>query len=205
MPTAKQRIERAQRARANGARSHGPKPAAGLHRARTAGIRTGLYTTSVSGICPESNAEFLPFHARLLAHWQPRTSQAELLVKQLITVLWDIRILQSGYNMFLSRLFESVAATSPYAGDPAKLTIEACKLALAATGGTVARVQARLGACFRTRARLEHEILRLERSAPTSAPSQKLLKMNTQPYADVIEKTPLPMARPRHQHLVHRK
>ena len=204
MPTAQQRIERAQRARANGAKSRGPKTAAGLHRARTASIKTGLYTTSVSGICPESNEAFLPFHAQLLAHWQPKSSQAELLVNQLITVLWDIRILQNGYNIFLSGLFESVAATSPHAGDPAKLTIEACKLALATAGGTVARIQARLGACFRTRARLEQQILRLEKKAPTSVPSQKVLKIRTQPYADIVEKTPLPPVRPRHQHLVHR-
>ena len=95
MPTAQQRTERAQRARANGAKSRGPKTAAGLHRARTASIKSGLYTTSVSGICPESNAAFLPFHAKLLADWQPKTSEAELLVNQLITALWDTQILQN--------------------------------------------------------------------------------------------------------------
>ena len=205
MPTAQQRTERAQRARANGARSRGPKTAAGLHRARTASIKSGLYTTSVSGICPESNEVFLPFHAKLLAYWNPQTAQAELLVNQLITVLWDIRLLQNGYSIYMSELVETLAATSPHAGDPAKLTIEATKLALSIYGGTIARFQARLGACFRTRARIEREITRLEKQPPTSAPSQKVLKIHSQPYAAVVEKQALPLARPRHQHQVHRK
>ena len=205
MPTAQQRTERAQRARANGAKSRGPKTAAGLHRARTASIKSGLYTTSVSGICPESNAEFLPFHAKLLADWNPKTTQAELLVNQLITVLWDIRLLQNGYTIYLSELLETLAATSPHAGDPVKLTLEAQMLALSFYGGTVNRFQARLAACFRTRARLERELLRLEKQPATSAPSQKVLKINTKPYAALVEKTQLPLARPRHQHSVHRK
>jgi hypothetical protein len=205
MPTAQQRTERARRARANGAKSRGPKTAAGLHRARTASIRSGLYTTSVSGICPESNEAFLPFHAKLLADWQPKTCQAEILVNQLITVLWDIRLLQFGYNIYMSELAETLAATSPYADDPAKLIIAAQKLAMNTFCGTAARFQARLAACFRTRARLERELLRLEKHPPTSAPSQKVLKINSQPYAALVEKTPLPLARPRHQHTVHRK
>ena len=129
MPTAQQRTERAQRARANGAKSRGPKTAAGLHRARTASIKSGLYTTSVSGICPESNAAFLPFHAKLLADWRPKTSEAELLVNQLITALWDAQILQNGYLIYMSELVHTLAATSPYAADPAKLILEAQKLA----------------------------------------------------------------------------
>jgi hypothetical protein len=205
MPTAQQRTERAQRARANGAKSRGPKTAAGLHRCRTASIKSGLYTTSVSGICPESNEAFLPFHARLLADWNPKTAHAELLVNQLITVLWDIRLLQFGYNLYMSELADTLAATSPHAGDPLKLTIEATKLALKIDGGTIARFQARLGACFRTRARLERELLRLEKRPTTSGPSQKVLKIHSQPYAALVEKTPLPLARPRHQHSVHRK
>ena len=187
MPTAQQRTERAQRARANGAKSRGPKTAAGLHRARTASIKSGLYTTSVSGICPESNEAFLPFHAKLLAYWQPQTSQAEILVNQLITVLWDTRLVQFGYNLYMSELADTLAATSPYADDPAKLIFEAQKLAVNIYGGTVARFQARLGACFRTRARLERELLRLEKHPGTSAPSQKSLKISTKPYAALVE------------------
>ena len=180
MPTAQQRTERAQRARANGAKSRGPKTAAGLHRARTASRKTGLYTTSVSGICPESNAAFLPFHARLLAGWNPQTSEAELLVNQLITVLWDTQLLQNGYIIYMSELVETLAATSPYAGDQAKLILEAEKLAVSTCGGTVARFQARLGACFRTQARLERELLRLEKQPRTPAPPHKILKTNVQ-------------------------
>ena len=187
MPTAHQRTERAQRARANGAKSRGPKTAAGLHRARTASIKTGLYTTSVSGICPESNAAFLPFHAKLLAYWQPKTSQAELLVNQLITALWDVQILQNGYNIFMSELVETLAATAPYAGDPAKLIIEAQKLAINTLGGTVARFQARISACNRAHHRIERELLRLEKNHHTSAPSQKSLKINTKPYASLVQ------------------
>jgi hypothetical protein len=187
MPTAQQHLERAQRARANGAKSRGPKTAAGLHRARTASMRSGLYTTSVSGICPESNEAFLPFHAKLLAHWNPKTAQAELLVNQLITVLWDHRLLQNGYTIYMSELVETLAATSPHAGDPVKLTIEATKLALKIDGGTIARFQARLGACFRTRDRIVRQLLRLEKQPPTSAPSQKVLKINSQPYAALVQ------------------
>jgi hypothetical protein len=205
MPTAQQRTERAQRARANGAKSRGPKTAAGLHRARTASIKSGLYTTSVSGICPESNAAFLPFHAKFLADWQPKTSHAELLVNQLITVLWDIRLLQNGYTIYMSELVETLAATSPNAGDPLKLTLEAQMLALSFYGGTVTRFLARLAACFRTRDRIERQLTRLAKQPPTSAPSQKVLKLNSQPYAALVEKQPLPLARPRHQHQVHRK
>jgi hypothetical protein len=181
MPTAQQRTERAQRARANGAKSRGPKTAAGLHRARTASIRSGLYTTSVSGICPESNEAFLPFHAKLLAHWNPKTAQAELLVNQLITVLWDLRLLQNGYTIYMSELVETLAATSPHAGDPAKLIIEAEKLALNTGGGTVARFHARIRACNRAHHRIERELLRVEKTRPTSGPSQKSLKTQTQP------------------------
>ena len=98
-----------------------------------------------------------------------------------------------------------LADTSPYADDPAKLILEAQKLAVNTYCGTVARFQARLAACFRTRARLERELLRLEKRPATSAPSQKMLKINSQPYAALVEKPPLPLARPRHQHSVHRK
>jgi hypothetical protein len=181
MPTAQQRTERAQRARANGAKSRGPKTAAGLHRARTASIKTGLYTTSVSGICPESNAVFLPFHAKLLAGLAPKTAQAERLANQLITVLWDARILQNGYIIYMSELVETLAATSPHAGDPAKLIIEAEKLAMNTYGGTVDRFQARISACNRTRHRIERELHRLEKNRHTSGPSQKSLKTQTQP------------------------
>ena len=187
MQTAQQRTERAQRARVNGAKSRGPKTAAGLHRARTASIKTGLYTTSVSGICPESNEAFLPFHAKLLAYWQPQTSQAEILVNQLITVLWDTRLLQFGYNLYMSELADTLAATSPYADDPAKLIFEAQRLAVNTYCGTVARFQARLGACFRTRARIERQLHRFEKHPPTSAPSQKMLKINSQPYAALVQ------------------
>jgi hypothetical protein len=181
MPTAQQRLERAQRARANGAKSRGPKTTAGLHRARTASIKTGLYTTSVSGICPESNAAFLPFHAKLLAYWQPQTSEAELLVNQLITALWDAQILHNGYRIYMNSLVDTLAATSPYADDPAKLIIEAQKLALNTDGGTVARFQARISACNRAHHRIERELHRLEKTRPTSGPSQKSLKTQTQP------------------------
>ena len=181
MPTAHQRSERAQRARANGAKSRGFGAAAGLHRARTASIKTGLYTTSVSGICPESNAAFLPFHARLLADWRPQTTQAELLVNQLITALWDAQLLQNGYIIYMSELVDTLAATSPYTGDPAKLILEAQKLAINTNGGTVARFQARIAACNRICRRLESELLRLEKNRPTSGPSQKSLKTRTQP------------------------
>ena len=183
MPTAQQRTERAQRARANGAKSRGPKTAAGLHRARTASIKTGLYTTSVSGICPESNAAFLPFHAKLLADSAPKTAQAERLANQLITALWDTQLLQNGYIIYMSELVDTLAATSSYADDPAKLTIEAQKLAINTYGGTVDRFQARITTCNRTRHRIERELLRLEKNRPTSGPSQKLLKRNTEPCA----------------------
>ena len=120
-------------------------------------------------------------------------------------MLWDIRLLQSGYNLYMSELADTLAANSPYADEPAKLIIEAQQLAMNTCCGTAARFQARLAACFRTRARLERELLRLEKQPATSAPSQKVLKINTQPYAKLVEKTPLPLARPRHQHQVHRK
>ena len=194
MPTAQQRTERAQRARANGAKSRGPKTAAGLHRARTASIRSGLYTTSVSGICPESNGAFLPFHAQLLADWNPKTTQAEILVNQLITVLWDIRLLQNGYTIYMSELVETVAATSPHIGDPVRLIIEAQKIAINIYGGTVARFQARLGACFRTRDRIVRQLLRLAKQPPASAPSQKVLKINSQPYAALVQPEMAPAA-----------
>ena len=187
MPTAQQRIERAQRARANGAKSRGPKTAAGLHRARTASIKTGLYTTSVSEICPESNAAFLPFHAKLLADWQPQTEEAELLVNQLITALWDTQILQNGYIIYMSELVDTLAATSPYADDPAKLIIEAQKYALNTQGGTVARFQARISACNRLHNRIERELHRLEKNRRTSGPSQNSLKTGTQPNAAKVQ------------------
>jgi hypothetical protein len=199
MPTAQQRLERAQRARANGAKSRGPKTAAGLHRARTASIKTGLYTTSVSGICPESNAVFLPFHAKLLADLAPKTAQAERLANQLITVLWDARILQNGYIIYMSELVETLAATSPHAGDPAKLIIEAEKLAMNTYGGTVDRFQARISACNRTRHRIERELLRLEKTRPTSGPSQKSLKTGTPPNNANIQRQPAKIPDSRHE------
>ena len=189
MPTAQQRLERAQRARANGAKSRGPKTTAGLHRARTASIKTGLYTTSVSGICQESNVAFLPFHARLLADWRPQTTQAELLVNQLITALWDAQLLQNGYIIYMSELVDTLAATSPYMGDPAKLILEAQKLAINTNGGTVARFQARIAACNRICRRLESELLRLEKHRHTSGPSQKSLKTRTQLSATTFRET----------------
>ncbi len=190
MPTDQQRAERAQRARANGAKSRGPKTAAGLHRARTASIKTGLYTTSVSGICPESNAAFLPFHARLLADWHPQTTEAELLVNQLITALWDTLILQNGYLICMSELVDTPAATSPYADDPAKLIIEAQKYALNTQGGTVARFQARISACTRLHNRIERELYRLEKNRRTSGPSQKSLKTEPQPNTAKAQQQP---------------
>jgi hypothetical protein len=199
MPTAQQRLERAQRARANGAKSRGPKTAAGLHRARTASIKTGLYTTSVSGICPESNAAFLPFHAKLLAYWQPQTSEAELLVNQLITALWDAQVLHNGYIIYMSELVETLAATSTHIGDPAKIIIEAEKLAMSTYGGTVDRFQARISACNRTRHRIERELLRLEKTRPTSGPSQKSLKTGTPPNNANIQRQPAKIPDSRHE------
>jgi hypothetical protein len=200
MPTAQQGTERAQRARANGARSRGPKTAAGLHRARTASIKTGLYTTSVSGICPESNAAFLPFHARLLADWQPQTNEAELLVNQLITALWDAQILHNGYLIYMSELVDTLSATSPDADDPAKLIIEAQKLALNTGGGTVARFQARVSACNRIHHRIQRELFRLEKNRRTSAPSQKSLKTELQPNAaNVQQQRPTNVAEMSHE------
>ena len=201
MPTAQQRIERAQRARANGAKSRGPKTAAGLHRARTASIKTGLYTTSVCGICPESNAAFLPFHAKLLADLAPKTAQAERLANQLITVLWDTQILQSGYLCYMSELVETLAATSPYADDPAKLIIEAQKLAMNTYGGTVDRFQARIAACNRIHHRIERELFRLEKNLHTSAPSQKSLKTGTQPNTANVQPQPANIADSRDENI----
>ena len=232
MPTAQQRTERAQRARTNGAKSRGPKTAAGLHRARNASIKTGLYTTSVSGICPESNAAFLPFHAKLLADWRPKTSEAELLVNQLITALWDAQVLHNGYLIYMSELVDALADTSPYAGDPAKLIIEAQKIAINTYGGTVARFQARISACNRIHHRIQRELFRLEKNHGTSAPSQKLLKTRPQPNTPTVHQQMAPVAgighakqrptsgpsqkllktgtqpfiaQPRHQHPAHRK
>ncbi len=83
----------------------------------------------------------------------------------------------------MSELVDTLAATSSYADDPAKLTIEAQKLAINTYGGTVDRFQARITTCNRTRHRIERELLRLEKNRPTSGPSQKLLKRNTEPCA----------------------
>ena len=59
MPTLDQRTARAQRARANGAKSTGPKSPHSMHRSQTASYKHGLYATRGHMLPGESNDEFL--------------------------------------------------------------------------------------------------------------------------------------------------
>ncbi len=90
----------------------------------------------------------------------------------------------------MSELVDTLAATSPYDDDPAKLTIEAQKLAINTNGGTVARFQARISACNRIHHRIQRELFRLEKNHGTSAPSQKSLKTGPQPDTANVQQQP---------------
>ena len=88
MPTLDQRTERTQRARANGAKSHGPKTPEGMQRSQSASYKHGLYATRGHMLPGESNDEFLEFKAQQYAYWQPNGFQPELLVNELVGYLW---------------------------------------------------------------------------------------------------------------------
>ena len=78
MPTLNQHTERAQRARANGAKSNGPKTPKGMQRSQSASYKHGLYATRGHMLPGESNDEFLELKAQQYAYWQPCFCQLQL-------------------------------------------------------------------------------------------------------------------------------
>ena len=178
MPTLDQRTERAQRARANGAKSNGPKTPEGMQRSQSASYKHGLYATRGHMLPGESNDEFLEIKALEYAFWQPNGFQAELLVNELIGYLWESKRIVAAKNDHMHDLLITVTNNAPHCHDQAKLNLDAEKLGVQSVNGTIDRFNARLAFYNRERERIIRTLLRLEKRTCTSGPSQMSLEIN---------------------------
>ncbi len=185
MPTLDKKTERAQRARANGAKSKGPKTPEGMHRSQTASYKHGLYSTRGHMLPGESNAEFLELKAQQYAYWQPNGFQAEFLVNQLVGHIWESKRLVAAKNDYMHDLLITVANNAPHCRDQAKLNLETEKLSVQTVNGAIDRFHVRLAFHNRETERLFRMLLRLEKRGCTSGPSQMSLKINRRQNPDL--------------------
>jgi hypothetical protein len=185
MPTLNQRTERAQRARANGAKSHGPKTPEGMQRSQSASYKHGLYATRGHMLPGESNDEFLELKAQQYAYWQPNGFQPELLVNELVGYLWEAKRMVAAKNDHLHDLLITVTNNAPNCPDQAKLNLDAEKLGVQSVNGTIDRCNARLAFYNRERDRVIRLLLRLEKRSCTSGPSQMSLEINRRQNSDL--------------------
>ena len=178
MPTLDQRTERAQRARANGAKSNGPKTPEGMQRSQSASYKHGFYATRGHMMPGESNDEFLEIKAQQYAYWQPNGFQAEFLVNQLVGHIWEAKRAVAAKNDHMHDLLITAANNAPHCRDQAKLNLNAEKLGVQTVNGTIDRFHARLAFFNRETERIIRILLRLEKRTCTSGPSQMSLEIN---------------------------
>ncbi|MFN0105509.1 MAG: terminase large subunit domain-containing protein [Bryobacteraceae bacterium] len=175
---------RAESARINGAKSTGPRTPEGLYRSQTASYKHGLYAVRNYMLPGESNEEFAELQAHLHAYWQPRAFYEEMLVEQLVGIVWETKRVHAAKNDYVHERRVSVARNAPQLTDDAKLNLMAENDASAAHG-TMDRSNARLAHLARERDRIERGLLRLEKRSRTSGPSQMSLKINARQHPEI--------------------
>ena len=185
MPTPDQRTERAQRARANGARSNGPKTPEGMQRSQSASYKHGLYATRGHMLPGESNDEFHELQAQMYAFWQPNGFQTELLVNELVGFNWELKRTVAAKNDYLHDLLITATKNAPNCHDQAKLNLDAEKLGVQSVNGTIDRFNARLAFYNRESDRIMRALQRLEKRTCTSVPSQMSLEINRRQNAEL--------------------
>jgi hypothetical protein len=183
-PLTKSKLNRAESARINGAKSKGPKTPEGLQRCGNAAYKHGLYATRVYMLPGESNAEYGELQAEFLAYWQPKGFYDKLLVEQLTGNIWEMIRLQASKNDKVLESVASITKNAPHCQDQAKINLLA-EQEVSVAGGTIERMNARLSHLARERQRLEREILTLKKSAVISDRSQMSLIINNRQHPDV--------------------
>ena len=175
---------RAAAARINDAKSTGPKTPETMFRSQTAGYKHGLYAVRNYMLTGESNEEFAEIQAQLHHYWQPKGYYDEGLVEDLVGVTWELKRLQAAKNDYLHDELATITRNSPHCRDQAKLNLEAEKKVTVA-GGSMDRFNARHAHYARERHRIERQLLRLEKRAGTSGPSQMSLIINNRQNPDI--------------------
>ena len=184
MLTHSTKLSRAESARANGAKSKGPKTPEGLFRSQTASYKHGLYAVRNYMLPGESTEEFAEFQSQFHAFWQPNGFFSRILVEELVGVIWETKRVHAAKNDYLHDIRAGIAANCPLLTDDAKLNLLAENKA-SVEGGTMDRSNARLAHLARERQRLEREILRLEKRPSTSGPSQLSIQINARQHPDI--------------------
>lgn len=160
---------RAESARINGAKSHGPKTPEGLLKARTASFTHGLYATEETLKASVSQEGFLKLRESFYKYWNPEDEYIATRVDELTFAHWELA------RLMLVRRSE-LADLHHQAGGVLAAELEACK-----PGSLINRLEARITRHQSTISKLERDIMRLKKFAASQGPSQKSLKTNDEP------------------------
>ena len=163
---------------------HGPENARRMYRSQTATYKHGLYAVRSYKLPGESNEEFAELQAQLHAYWQPKGYYDAQLVEELVGNLWEAKRSTPPKTTTSTTNWPPSPETRPNCPDQAKLNLEAEKK-VSVPGGNMDRLNARLAHLARERHRIERELLRLEKRACTSGPTQMSLKINNRQHPDI--------------------
>ena len=168
------KLNRAESARINGAKSRGAKTPEGMFRSQTARYKHGLYSTRGFMLPGESVEEFTELQTELRAYWQPMGFYDQTTVNQLAGNLWETFRLQAAKNDHIHDVRAAIALSAPKLRDDAKLNLMAENRA-STDGGTIERTHARLNFLARQRDQMERSLLRLEKRSASGSTQNSLI------------------------------
>lgn len=192
MPTDQQKKERADRARANGARSKGATTPEGQMRARTASLQHGLYADAETLSHTVDPVRFSQLRDDYLAIWQPVNRYIAGKIDDLANRRFHLDRLKSVHAHYMNEIYREFSGA-----------VQEIELFVSAKENILMRLETRIRQAEAAMSRLERDIIRLQKHFATEGPSQKSLKTNAnaslpqvppcRPYP-VVGNVPLAMA-----------
>lgn len=166
MPTPAQKLKRAEQARINGAKSHGPVTPEGLDKARTASLQHGLYANEDTLKSTIDPARFEELRAEYHALWQPSNRYIADKVNDLAAARWQLDRLTAIRRDYVADVYLDLRSVTD------------AEFHVSARGHIMERIEARIRRFNVEMSRLERDILRLKKHFNSEGASHNSLKTN---------------------------